>query len=108
MLPPHGCCLHGPEGPFDVAFSNATLHWVKDQSAVLRGVRSCLEPAGRILFQMGGRGNARDLVEILDELVARDPWKPHFDGFEFPYAFLGPKSTARSWRPRISGRSGWS
>jgi trans-aconitate 2-methyltransferase len=41
------------EDRFDIAFSSATLHWVKDQSAVLRGVRRCLEPAGRILFQMG-------------------------------------------------------
>ena len=79
------------EERFDIAFSNATLHWVKDQSAVLRGVRRCLEPAGRILFQMGGKGNARELVEILDELIVRDPWKPHFEDFEFPYAFLGPE-----------------
>ena len=27
---------------FDIAFSNAALHWVQDHPAVLRGVRSCL------------------------------------------------------------------
>ncbi|MBM3278188.1 MAG: class I SAM-dependent methyltransferase [Candidatus Handelsmanbacteria bacterium] len=46
------------EPRFDRVFSNATLHWVANHLAVLQGVRACLRPGGRILFQMGGRGNA--------------------------------------------------
>lgn len=51
---------------FDVAFSNATLHWGKDHLAVLRGVRDCLKDGGKILLQMGGRGNATDIFVALE------------------------------------------
>lgn len=37
---------------FDVAFSNAALHWVKDQRNVLIRVAKALRPGGRIQFQM--------------------------------------------------------
>lgn len=42
------------EQRFDIAFSNAALHWVADHRAVLRGVRACLHSESRVLFQMGG------------------------------------------------------
>ncbi|MGO9117518.1 MAG: class I SAM-dependent methyltransferase [Desulfomonilaceae bacterium] len=35
---------------FDIVFSNATLHWVKDQVAVLRGVHKCLTPQRDLRF----------------------------------------------------------
>src|SRR5512145_1019858 len=50
---------------FDVAFSNATLHWVCDHLAVLRGIHACLLPGGKILFQMGGRGNAAEILDAV-------------------------------------------
>jgi trans-aconitate 2-methyltransferase len=76
---------------FDVAFSNATLHWVKDQIAVLRGVRSCLKPGGKILFQMGGYGNAADIFDIIREIILLPQWQQYFEGFETPYHFYCPK-----------------
>jgi trans-aconitate 2-methyltransferase len=81
---------------FDVAFSNATLHWVADQPAVLRGVRSCLRPGGRVLFQMGGRGNAGAVVYVVRALVAEPRWRRYFDGFVAPYHFYGPEQY-RDW-----------
>ena len=48
----------GFEAQFDVVFSNATLHWVKDHRAVLQSVARTLKPHGRILLQFGGRGTA--------------------------------------------------
>jgi len=76
---------------FDVAFSNATLHWVNDQTAVLRGVRSCLKPGGRILFQMGGRGNAAEIFDIMGQAILSPRWRGYFEGFEPPYRFHGPE-----------------
>jgi trans-aconitate 2-methyltransferase len=76
---------------FDVAFSNASLHWVKDQRRVLIRVGRALRPGGRILFQMGGAGNAARILEILDELAVQDRWKPWFTDFEFPYGFYHPR-----------------
>ena len=84
------------ENRFDVIFSNACLHWVKDHRTLLRGVRRALKPAGRLLFQMGGKGNAAAIVNAQESFFACDPWKPYFEGFEFPYGFYGPEDY-RPW-----------
>jgi trans-aconitate 2-methyltransferase len=76
---------------FDIAFSNAVLHWIADQPSVLRGVHSCLRPGGRILFQMGGRGNAQDVFLLIQEIIKRHDWKKYFEGFTPPYYFHGPE-----------------
>jgi trans-aconitate 2-methyltransferase len=79
------------EQEFDLAFSNAALHWIPDQKAVLQGVQRSLKSNGRILFQMAGKGNAQAVLKIFDELLVLPQWRRYFDGFSFPYAFLGPK-----------------
>lgn len=81
---------------FDLAFSNAVLHWVKDHPAVLKGVSRCLRPGGRLLFQMGGQGNAAEIIEVIDRIKANDRWRPYFRDFSFPYAFYSP-DVYRPW-----------
>ncbi|MCX5811815.1 MAG: methyltransferase domain-containing protein [Proteobacteria bacterium] len=76
---------------FDVAFSNAALHWVENHIAVLRGVHSCLKPGGKILFQMGGRGNAAEVFSAIREIIQRPQWKLYFEVFAAPYHFYGPE-----------------
>ena len=82
------------ENQFDVVFSNATLHWIKDHRSVLNGVQKCLKPGGRILLQMGGRGNGNEIFATIDRLAARVPWQPYFHEFAFPYSFYGPDDYA--------------
>ena len=72
---------------FNIAFSNATLHWVKDHFAVLIGLKKHLNQNSKILFQMGGSGNAKDIIESVENVISRERWKTHFVGFEFPYFF---------------------
>jgi len=86
------------EERFDIAFSSATLHWVPDHPAVLAGVSRCLVQGGRLLFQMGGRGNAAEVVGVLESMIAGEPWSRFFAGFSFPYSFCGPEQYA-SWLP---------
>ena len=74
---------------FDVLFSNAALHWVRDHGPVLIGIARSLKADGRILLQMGGKGNAAEILSVLDEMIASEQWQPHFIGFEFPYGFHG-------------------
>lgn len=78
------------EKKFDVAFSNAMLHWVKDHRPVLKGVKACLKPSGILLFQMGGKGNASDVVKSMLRVIVRESWKGYFTELPFPYAFHGP------------------
>jgi trans-aconitate 2-methyltransferase len=88
---------------FDVAFSTAALHWVDDHEAVLTGVRRSLRPGGRLLFQMGGRGNIAEALPVVDEVVARRRWRGFFDGFTPPYHFYSPEDYT-AWLPRAGFR----
>lgn len=76
---------------FDVVFSNATLHWVIDHLPVLKGIKKSLKPSGRILLQMGGRGNAAKILEILEKMMKSRKWSGCFTNFSFPYGFYGPE-----------------
>jgi SAM-dependent methyltransferase len=42
---------------FDAVFSNAVLHWVRDQDAMMVEVRRVLKPGGRFVAEMAGHGN---------------------------------------------------
>ena len=83
---------------FDVAFSSAALHWMSDHEAVLRGVRAGLRPGGRLLFQMGGRGNVAEAQAVVAEVAARPRWRGRFKGFAPPHHFFGPEEY-EAWLP---------
>jgi trans-aconitate methyltransferase len=54
-------CMSGEalpfNGEFEAVFSNAALHWMSDQDAVLAGVFRALKPGGRFVAECGGQGN---------------------------------------------------
>jgi SAM-dependent methyltransferase len=51
------------DAQFDAVFSNAALHWVKAAEDAAAGMARALKPRGRIVIEMGGRGNVAVLVE---------------------------------------------
>jgi trans-aconitate methyltransferase len=77
---------------FDIVFSNAALHWIKDHKPVILGIKNSLKPNGRILLQMGGEGNAESIISLLETIIAEKEWKQYFSGFEFPYGFYDPET----------------
>ena len=83
------------ENEFDIIFSNATLHWIIDQRPVLRGIYKSLKSGGKILLQMGGHGNAADVLAKFDKLIESGEWRDYFRGFTFPYGFYN----AEEYRP---------
>jgi trans-aconitate 2-methyltransferase len=76
---------------FDVVFSNAALHWIKDHKPVIAGIQKCLKPGGRILLQMGGKGNAESILSILEEMMSDKEWSTYFSDFVFSYGFYEPQ-----------------
>lgn len=76
---------------FDLVFSNAVLHWVLDHRPVLKGIYQALKPNGRVIVQMGGKGNATEVVSVVHELMEQDEWKGFFKNFSFPYGFYSPE-----------------
>ena len=69
--------------PFDAVFSNAVLHWIKEAEDVLDSITGCLKPGGRIVAEMGGKGNIEGVVTALRRALTSalghprkevDPW----------------------------------
>ncbi len=66
------------EHSFDAVFSNAALHWVRGQDAMLAEVRRVLKPGGRFVAELGGQGNIAAIRVALMAVLARHG----FDGRE--------------------------
>lgn len=77
------------EPEFDIVFSNAALHWVRDHLPLLKRIRQALRPSGKILLQMAGEGNAAAVINVVNKAMRKEPWHPFFHDFSFPYAFYG-------------------
>ena len=75
------------QGKFDIVFSNAVLHWVKDHKAILVRLKKHLHQKSKILFQMGGYGNADDILKIVTQATKAKQWAKYFENFVFPYNF---------------------
>ncbi len=86
---------------FDVVFSNAALHWVQDHVSVLRGVKIALKKNGRLLFQMGGRGNAEEVSRSFNDLLRTPRWSVYFKNFSSTYGFYGPEEY-REWLNEVN------
>jgi trans-aconitate 2-methyltransferase len=86
----------GFDAEFDIAFSNAALHWIRDHQPVLAGMARALKPGGHFLLQMGGQGNAAGILSALGTLRQKEEWGRHFEGFEFPYGFYS-ETEYRPW-----------
>jgi ubiquinone/menaquinone biosynthesis C-methylase UbiE len=56
---------------FDAVFSNAALHWVRDQDAMLAEVHRVLKRGGRFVAEMGGHGNIASIRVALMAVLAR-------------------------------------
>ena len=70
---------------FDAVFSNAVLHWVKNQGAAISRIIRSLKPGGRFVAELGGAGCVATVREALHEVLrARglDPWD--YDPWFFP------------------------
>jgi len=74
---------------FDVIFSNAVLHWVKNHKPVIEGLYKSLRVGGKILLRMGGKGDAEGILSTMNDLKTSHKWAQYFTEFEFPFTFLG-------------------
>jgi trans-aconitate 2-methyltransferase len=78
----------------DLFVSTACLHWVEDDEKLLRCCRRHLERGGRLVFQMGGRGNCAELLATA-KAIAREPrWAQWLEPFDVPWYFRAPEDYA--------------
>ncbi len=79
--------------PVDVVFSSAVFHWVLDHEALFASLRRALKPGGGLSAQCGGAGNISRLKESCAEVMRREPYAPHFEGFGEPWNYAGARET---------------
>lgn len=70
---------------FDLVFSNAALHWIKDHSRLLRSVRGALREGGVIRFNFAGDGNCSNFFKVIGEAMAQERFQRYFEDFEWPW-----------------------
>jgi SAM-dependent methyltransferase len=56
---------------FDAVFSNAALHWIRNQEAMMSEVHRILRPGGRFVAEMGGHGNIAAIRVAFAAMLAR-------------------------------------
>jgi len=73
------------ESEFDLVFSNAMLHWVKDHRRLLRNVFKALKNRGTSRFQFAGDGNCSNLIRILRKVTSAKEYAAYFCEFDWPW-----------------------
>src|SRR3954447_24486596 len=68
---------------FDAVFSNAALHWVRDQDAMMAQVHRVLKPGGRFVAEMGGHGNIAAIRVALIAILERHGFAGAEDGVNY-------------------------
>ncbi len=89
---------------FTAIFSNATLHWIRDQARVVDQIARALRPSGRVLVQCGGQGNGQGAIDSFMRVARRDSWHKSFENFESTYGFYSP-SEYEVWLERAGLRT---
>lgn len=73
------------ENRFDVVFSNATLHWIKNHRRLLHNVHRALRADGRIRFNFAGDGNCSRFFAVMRDAMALDNFRSFFADFDWPW-----------------------
>ncbi|OGG01325.1 MAG: methyltransferase type 11 [Candidatus Glassbacteria bacterium RIFCSPLOWO2_12_FULL_58_11] len=83
------------ENEFDLVFSNAALHWIKDHRGLLAGVYKCLKPGGIARFNFASEGNCRNFFTVIRKVMAREEYAASFREFDWPWYMPGIEEYGR-------------
>ena len=70
---------------FDIIFSNATLHWIKDHEQLLLILHRALKSGGVLRANFAGAGNCATLNRVAMALMTSAAFRAAFEGFEWPW-----------------------
>jgi ubiquinone/menaquinone biosynthesis C-methylase UbiE len=71
------------DATFHAVFSNAALHWVRDQDAMMAQVHRVLKPGGRFVAEMGGHGNIAAIRVAFTAALQRHSFGDREDGVNY-------------------------
>ena len=75
---------------FDFAVSFNALHWIPEQDAALRSIRTALVSGAKSQFRLVTVGTRQSLESVVEETRAAPEWKAYFKNFQDPYLRLTP------------------
>jgi trans-aconitate 2-methyltransferase len=70
---------------FDVVFSNASLHWIKDHKTLLSNVRRSMRKEGILLFNFAADGNCSNFFKVIRRAIAEKKYQMYFINFDWPW-----------------------
>ena len=73
------------EDEFDVVFSNATLHWVKNHNKLLANVHKSLKAEGILRFNFAADGNCSHFFKVIRRVMAEKKYAEYFGDFDWPW-----------------------
>lgn len=73
------------EDSFQLIFSNAALHWVKDHRMLLVHCYRALKEKGWIQFNFAGEGNCSTFFDVVRLVMAQKNFEENFRSFEWPW-----------------------
>jgi trans-aconitate methyltransferase len=73
------------DNEFDIVFSNATLHWVRDHNKLLANVYKSLKADGISRFNFAADGNCSNFFEVIRQTMAEKRYAEYFGDFDWPW-----------------------
>lgn len=73
------------QNEFDVIFSNAALHWVKDHGRLLKNSFRALKDGGHLLWDFAGDGNCSNFFDVIRKEMESEEYGQYFKEFEWPW-----------------------
>ena len=75
------------ENKFDIIYSNACLHWVKDHKTLYEKCDRALKKGGIIRFNFAKSDNCKHFIKVLNEKIKCEKYSEYFKNFEWPWHF---------------------
>ncbi|MGD8837127.1 MAG: methyltransferase domain-containing protein [Desulfobacteraceae bacterium] len=73
------------ENEFDVVYSNATLHWIKDHHRLLRNLFKALRVDGLLRVNFAADGNCSHFFKVIRNAMEKEAFSRFFSDFSWPW-----------------------
>jgi trans-aconitate 2-methyltransferase len=78
---------------FDVVFSTATFHWVRDHDRLFASLFAVLRGGGRLHAQCGGKKNLDRIHHRAHDLMSAPEFSSHFVSWQEPWEYASAEAT---------------
>lgn len=77
---------------FDQIVSFNALHWIPEQDAVLRSIRTALKTDGQALLRFVPEGSRKCIEDVIEEVCQLPRWSNYFQDHQKPYFHPTPEA----------------